>query len=396
MDILVFCYIIFFATDDNFNRTEEARPLNLIYNITSFNQALEINRFPSLSSFDNFLRYSSRNVVVIHYISPRETRELPVMKGKVGEAIRAGFAKDYIIDCQEHLSDYLQMLEDAMNDQASSDSYKVDSSSGGDYRIVKYWCVNMTYSSTPQESASKMGIDAEDDITIVVVNWRGLGTKRVIRGSVKGKHNNNRVAMFNSCKNYSFRRSLIAYSPSVSLAARHFRLGVALKEGDSYAVVHIRSEKLGLREPRMPGVTATCFQELDRVTSMFVKKHPKVKFVYITDYGPFSSDTCKKCRGSKDVRRFLYRKHITPKYFSPSHYNMINDTGLAAAVESQFMSSANYLFLCGGGAYQNQIATRFQEKRHKFGRSAGHGKKRIYSICNDDSDILELLKKKLN
>ena len=390
------CYI-FVATDDNFNRTEEAHLLDIIYNITSFNQVLEMNRFKSLSTFDNFLRYSSRNVVVVHYISPRETRELPVMKGKVGDAIQAEFAKDYIVNCQEHLRDYLQMLEDSMNDEANSDS-KVDSSSGGDYRIIKYWCVNMTYSSTPQESAMKMGIDAEDDVTIVVVNWRGLGTKRVIKGSVKGKHNNNRVAMFNSCKNYSFKnwRNLVTYSPGVSLAAKYFRQGLALKESDSYAVVHIRSEKLGLREPRMPGVTATCFQELERVTSTFAKKHPKVKFIYVTDYGPFSSDTCKKCRGSKDVRRFLNRRRIIPRYFNPSHYNMINDTGLAAAAESQFMSSANYLFLCGGGAYQNQIATRFQkQKRHRFGGSAGHGKKRIFSICNDDGDILALLKKKI-
>lgn len=388
-----------FSLDNNLNRSELAHYLDIIYDIRSLNQVLQRKKFKPLSGFDSFLQYSSRNVVVVHFISPREARELPVMVGKVGEAIQSGFAKDYIIDCREHLSGYLQMLEDSMNSEANLGSKSIDSSLG-EYRVVKYYCVNMTYASTPQESAARLGIGADDDVTIVVVNWRGLGTKQVIKGSVKGEHVNNRVAMFNSCKHYTFNswRNLITYSQPVFAAAHRFRESLGVAKEDEYTVVHIRSEKLGLREPRMPRVTPICFIELMRMVDNLAHKHPNMKFIYITDYGPFSSDTCKKCRGSKDVRRFLHKKHISPVYFDPSRFNMTMDTGLAAAVESQFMSSASYLFLCGGGGYQNQIATRFLElKRRKSGsiNKSGSGRQRIYRVCNDDSDIVTLLKKRI-
>ena len=388
---------LFVYSDDNFNRSSLAHPLGLIYNMKSLNRVLQRKKFSPLSNFDSFLRYSSRNVVVVHYISPREARELPVMKGDVGETIERGFSKNYIINCREHLSDYLQMLEEAMNSEVASKSNSVPPM--GEFRIIKYWCINMTYASTPQESAAKMGIDEEADVTIVVVNWRGLGSKQVIKGSVKGMHVNNRVAMFNSCKHYSFNnwRNLINYSPPVLTAAERFQESLGLGKDEQYAVVHIRSEKLGIREPRLPRVTAACFEELMRLTNSLAHKHPKMRFVYITDYGPFSSDTCKKCRGSKDVKRYLHKMHITPVYFDPSHFNMTNDTGLAAAVESQFMSSASYLFLCGGGGYQNQIAARFQELRRHRSSSAtrsGSGILRIYRVCNDDNEIVALLKKK--
>lgn len=397
--MFIFYHNPYFSLDNNLNRSELAHYLDIIYDIRSLNQVLQRKKFKPLSGFDSFLQYSSRNVVVVHFISPREARELPVMVGKVGEAIQSGFAKDYIIDCREHLSGYLQMLEDSMNSEANLGTKSIDSSLG-EYRVVKYYCVNMTYASTPQESAARLGIGADDDVTIVVVNWRGLGTKQVIKGSVKGEHVNNRVAMFNSCKHYTFNswRNLITYSQPIFAAAHRFRESLGVAKEDEYTVVHIRSEKLGLREPRMPRVTPICFIELMRMVDNLAHKHPNMKFIYITDYGPFSSDTCKKCRGSKDVRRFLHKKHISPVYFDPSRFNMTMDTGLAAAVESQFMSSASYLFLCGGGGYQNQIATRFLElKRRKSGsiNKSGSGRQRIYRVCNDDSDIVTLLKKRI-
>lgn len=364
----------------------------------SLNNVLLQRRLSPLVNFDNFLQYSSRNVVVAHYISLREAHELAVMKGDVGKKIEQGFKEDNIIDCRDHLSGYLRMLEEALNSESpvSVQSPRVVD----EFRIVKYWCVNMTVFSTPQESAAKMEFGSGEDATVIVVNWRGLGNKQVIKGSVKGLHMNNRVAMFNVCKHHSWTnwKSLISYSPLILQTAWQFAASLGLKQEEPFAVVHLRSEKLGLREPRLPGVTAACFEELMRLTDNLAKKHPSMKFIYITDYGPYSSDTCRKCRGSKDMRKFLRRRNISPSYFEPSFFNVTNDTGFAAAVESQFISSASFLFLCGGGGYQNQIASRFQElKRHRssMNRTSGGNRQRgVFRVCIYDEDIHALLRKK--
>ena len=368
--------------------------------MNSLNNVLLQRNFSPLAEFSNFLQYSSRNVVVVHYISLRETHELVVMKGEVGEKITEDFKENHIIDCREHLSGYLRMLEEAINSEVSASAVSTQPHRAIDeFRVVKYWCVNMSVFSTPQESAQKMEFGSDEDVTIIVVNWRGLGNKQVIKSSVKGRHMNNRVAMFNTCKQRSITnwKNLITYSPLIFQTVEQFAASLKLKKEEPFAVVHVRSEKLGLREPRLPGVTSACFEELMQLTDKLARKHPSMKFIYITDYGPYSSDTCRKCRGSKDVRRFLLKRNITPLYFEPSRFNLTNDTGLAAAVESQFISSASFLFLCGGGGYQNQIASRFQQMKHHQSSltetSSIARQKRIFRVCNDDNDIHALLNK---
>lgn len=350
--------------------------------------------FSPLAEFGNFLQYSSRNVVVVHYISMRETHELAVLKGGVGEKIEQDFKVNNIIDCREHLSGYLGMLEGAINSEVSASSATLQPYRAIDkFRVVKYWCVNMSVFSTPQESAEKMGFGLSEDVTIIVVNWRGLSNKPVIKGSVRGLHMNNRVAMFNTCKHRTLtnRKNLIAYSPFIIRTAQLYAASLKLEEDEIFAVVHLRSEKLGLREPRLPGVTLACFDELMRLTDNLAGKYPSMRFIYVTDYGPYSSDTCRKCRGSKDMKRFLHKRNISPVYFEPSHFNITNDTGVAAAVESQFMSSASFLFLCGGGGYQHQIASRFQLNRQSSMTDTRAKPKRIFRVCNDDNDIHTLL-----
>lgn len=387
--------------DDNFNESRSAHSLDLIYDIRSLNNVLLRKKFSPLADFDQFLQYSSRNVVVAHYISPREARELAVMKGDVGNKIEQGFKGDNIIDCREHLTGYLTMLERAINSDISTRSVSLQSRHSMDkYHIIKYWCINMSVFSTPQESAAKMEIGSDEDVTIIIVNWRGLGSKQVIKSSVKGLHMNNRIAMFNTCKQHIFInwKNILTYSPLILQTARQFAASLRLKQEEIFAVVHIRSEKLGLREPRLPRVTEACFEELMRLTQNLAGSHPLMRFIYITDYGPYSSDTCRKCRGSKDVKRFLHKKNITPSYFEPSYFNMTNDTGFAASVEAQFMSSASFLFLCGGGGYQNQIATRFQilkRRRSSVTKTSGDAREKgIFKVCNDDNEIHTLLRKK--
>lgn len=374
--------------DDNIKKTSPAHSLDLIYDISSLNNLLLQYRLPRLATVESFLQHGSRKVIVVHYISAKEAHELMVMKGEVKDKIEGGFKVQPVLDCKDHLSKYRHMIEVALNDELASYQSQTPKNP---FHIGKYWCVNMSAFSSPQESALKMEFGT-DGATIVVVNWRGLGKGKFVRNSVRGFHMNNRIAMFNACKHHlsTSWRNVISYSPLVEQTAKRFSASLGLSPGDKFAALHIRSEKLGLREPRMPGVTVACFDELMRLKQGVVQEHPSLKFVYITDYSPYSSDTCKRCRGSRDIKQFFLDRNINITYFDPARFNVTVDSGFAAAVESHFLASASFLFLCGGGGYQNQISTRFDDL--KYETRLTDKEKTVFRICNEDSDILRLLK----
>lgn len=378
-----------FLLDDNFKKSNQpAHPLDLIYDISSLSNLLLKYKLPKLATFERFLQHGSRDVIVVHYISPKETHELIVMEGEVKKTIEGGFRVQPVVNCNDHLSRYRNTIEKALNDELGL--YQ-SLTPRNQFHISKYWCVNMSAFSTPKESALKMEFGS-GDATIVVVNWRGLGKGKFVKNSVRGFHLNNRIAMFNACSHHlsTSWRNIIYYSPIVEQTAQRYAVSLGLSPGDKFAAVHIRSEKLGLREPRLPGVTVGCFDELMRLKQRVAQEHPSIRFVYVTDYGLYSSDTCKKCRGSRDVKQFFLDRNIRNTYFDPAHFNVTIDSGFAAAVESQFLASANFLFLCGGGGYQNQISTRFDDLKYRT--HSNDKEKAIFRVCNDDSDIHRLLK----
>lgn len=371
-----------FCADDNFRITHPAHDLNLIYDDDSLTQILSSHHLPPLADFATFSQQAFREVIVIHYISPKESHELKVMKGMIKEKIQQAFKKDSVADCRHILYNYSKMIEDSLN-------HELVLWNGDPFHIVKYWCVNMSHFNTPSENAAKMGIRSKGDVTVVVVNWRGTGSKQFVRGSAVGVHINKRVALINSsCGHYISWSSdqAVKYSPQVLQTAARFTQSLGILPGDMFAAVHVRSEKLGLREPRLPGVTLACFRELTRLKNTLASKYPTLKFVHFTDYGPYSSDTCRKCRGGREIWRYLKEGGVTPKHFDPVQFNVTVDNGFAAAVESHFISSASFLFLCGGGGFQTQMATRFRMAKHQADDA------NIFRICSNDSDITRLLK----
>ena len=118
-----------------------------------------------------------------------------------------------------------------------------------------------------------------------------------------------------------------------------------------------------------------------------------MKVFYITDYAPYSSDTCKNCKGSREMKKLLLQRTIHNTYFDPMHFNVTLDKGFAAAVESQFLASANFLFLCGGGGYQSQIAARFTSLQQR--KNMDYRQKNIFRVCIDDADVSRLLRQSL-
>lgn len=357
--------------------------------MNSLNALLQKQGLPRLEHFHSFLENAQREVTVVHYISPKETHELRVMKGEVKQRVERGFRESPVIDCKDHLSNYRSMIENALNSELRSVGLPLSTAAHAQFHVGKYWCVNMSEFSTPQESAERLQIGGADrDATIVVVNWRGMGKKQIVRNSAKGTHLNNRVAMSNTCKHLG--QNVIGYSPPVVQTERKFAASLGLSPADRYAAVHIRSEKLGLREPRMPGATKACLEKLMKQRDVLAQENPSLKFFFITDYAPYSSDTCKKCRGARSTRKFLLQRDVQNTYFDPVDFNVTVDNGLAAAVESQFMASADFLLLCGGGGFQTQVANRFLDLKQQQARTDSRHKN-IFKVCSEDHDISRVL-----
>ena len=362
-----------FKADDNVNISLPANELDLLYNMDSLNSMLYRHGIPHLVDYDEFLRRSVRNLTVLHFIAEREVREIPVMQGRVKEEMLRFFQYDNVVDCSRLLRRYARKLQTALT--AETDRIGVKP-----FEFDKYFCINMSGMTSPQEIAKKAGLERSGQLSIVVVNWRGMTNQTVI-SSAKGLHLSNRVLMQDSCRNElppTF-ENIVAHSDTVLWAVQQHLGHLNLNR---FTAIHFRSEKMGTRSPRFPGSFETCFLEALKIKDKILRSRSNLTAITLVDYGPYSSDTCKKCRGSTEMRRLLRKWHVkTLPHFDPVVTGASEDSGFAAAVEMELLVHGEYLVLCGGGAFQSQAALRFLKRNPKDGRH------RLFRVCVDDPSV---------
>ena len=339
--------------------------------------------FPKATPFQSFLMNAHRQVTVIHFIPIKETHELPVMKGGTGELIAAGFKQSNVIDCSQILNSYKQLILKHLNDEVQKLSF-TSPSPYPDFKIAKYFCVNMSVMNTPESLSSKVHLGNPDlNESVIVVNWRGTAAQAVLTNTAKGAHPNNRIAMDSSCKlkRMSKAQAPILHSPLVLSTTKRFIEANGLLDGN-YVAVHIRSEKMGIREPRFRGAFKKCLEKLSYAIDHLPIKQENLSLIYITDYGPYSSDTCRHCSSGSHVVKWIKSQNAEQLQFDPTEYGLPADSGLAAAVEANVLAFAKYLVVCGGGAFQAQVVEKFhREHRHTNAR------RRITRVCTEDSDL---------
>lgn len=375
--------MLLFLADDNINSTRRAEDLSLLFSIKSLNNAVVRSDIPTMSSFKTFIEHASREVTVVHFVSAKEVHELSVLdKPETGWTIQRSFKSDNVIDCRALVPDYVQLITERLNEEVATatESYPK-------FRVTKYLCVNMSVLTIPQSLASKLDLSmsADQNETVIIVNWRGIATQSVLTNTAKGTHLNNRVAINSTCRDrkIAVQQRTISYSPLVLKTTNLVLKELRLTNVD-YVAVHIRGEKMGLREPRFPGAFGKCLQKLALEISALSKNNPNIPVLYITDYGPYSSDTCRHCKSGERLVSWLKQRGDHQVTVDPIKYNLPPDSGLAAVIEANFLASARYLFVCGGGAFQKQVISRFLSK-HK-GKNPGNA---LFRVCTEDSDLME-------
>lgn len=364
--------------DKNLDNPSAPQELNLIYDIASLNSVLHRYSLPSLAGFSDFLYHANRDLIVIHFVAEKEAHEIPIMTGQVGEVLRESFKKESIVDCKSLASDFTRRIHQALALETSE--AQVDP-----FRIAKYFCVNMSHLSTPEQLAARIGFDPADSFSIFVVNWRGTSDKPYISTSATGRHLNNRILMANSCHTdiQLSEENVIAHSSTVISTTQKYLEYLDLGE---YVAVHVRSEKLGLREPRMPGGTKQCVLEGLHLKDRIQAATANLSTLFITDYGPYSTDTCKACRARRTMEKLVKQYKITPVHYDPTVMGDPPDSGFAAAVEMNLLARSRYLILIGGGAFQNQAALRLVKVHEGDFRDLG-----VFHVCTDDRGVQKVL-----
>ena len=360
-----------FKPDDNVHVRSPAISLDVIYDCKKLNSVLNRHGLPHLATLDDFLALSTRGLIVLHFIPEKLAHELPVFMEE------APFKESNIVDCGLQLKEYSAALLTALS---------AENAQGPPFYIDKYFCVNMSHITTAESLAADIGITGTSNLSVIVFNWRGTSDKVFVHSSARGHHLNNRIMMANVCSDEVFLtyENLITHSDAVTIATKQFLERLNLND---YLAVHFRSEKLGIREPRFPGSTMKCFRETINVYNSILRTHsPRPSSLFLYDFGPYSSDTCKNCKGGNAMKRLFKQEGIEAVHFDPLLVGAINDSGFVAAVEMNMLASAKYLVLCGGGAFQNQAAMRFLKN------SAEMGKQRLFQVCVDDTGTRKTMK----
>ena len=383
--------------DDYINSTQTAHALGLILDISSVNTALAQQGFHSSAPLQEMLSYGERKLMFLHFVAAKATREYRIKSRETDTFLKHAFGKSGVVDCstQPELLQLARLVALNLNSRLNDLTLRPSQLKKEPFQVHKYLCVDMNHTSSPEGLAAELGLSGVDNASIVIVNWRGSSTGAAVQTSAKGAHSNNRITMQNTCLDNRHSKQSIHFSSAVLAASEGFMLRLGVTAGN-YIVVHIRSEKMYLRQPRFPKLVKNCVKEAIAVKDKLLLSSKEdgalPRVLYFSDFGPFGSETCKGCRTIGQVLSVLGTHGDTVTHFDPSDFNLPPDNGLVAAVEMVVMSHARHLVLVGGGAFQNQLAMHFHEHQRtlKTNGILRKGKTAPTWMCSSDKEASEV------
>ena len=236
------------------------------------------------------------------------------------------------------------------------------------------FCINASHPIDLDLLAQRCGLSYDRSYTVVMNNWRGITGRNELQSTPKRSTNNFRMLVpeFDSTRVYHPARDVYPYNSNVRSYAVEFRQD--LVKSSDFVAIHVRGEKLGLREERIPGYFKSCLQKaLTILRTELIKPNTTVMF-----FSDSNSITChSSCRGARLVAKVFEQEQINQVQFDPYKYgSYISDKGFVAVVEQSLAAMAKDLILVGGGTFQAQLRTRFKSQSLS-GKS--------YAICWEDS-----------
>ncbi len=353
--------------NENWSMNVSAFLLSWLFDLENLNYLSCIDGFKTLCEFDRFIKHANRDVIILHFIFPKEAREFAVTQGAVGNELKIKLQHNNTFECSNYptITFIKEDIMKSLNREALSHST-------GEFRLFKYWCINAILKTTPEDMAERMGL-LHNDKTVLILNWRGLRTSLSPFQSAKGLHIAQRqfITLPDTANNHV--KKIYHPSDNIRVMSSQF-VQTVTQGGNGFIAVHIRSEKLGQRGARIPNYINTCIDKATELKNDIIKTlSGSISTLFFTDYGPFGSDSCRNCKGAKIVQSLFHQYGIKPTSFDPVEYGIPSDSGYVSLVEMNALTQSQYLILVGGGAYQRQTTMQI-----------GDNVRKVYSVCWDD------------
>ena len=351
----------------------------------------------NIASFDDFLRKSTRDIVLLHPVSnPNPATVLEVVPGY--SVKQRWSAKDIlpclleqgVCQCSKEFGDYARNLEQALNVYVNHTAPM--------FRVRQVICFNKLKSMTVEQFLKAAGLHETKVYSYIFTVWFGTSCTSMpqVHSPGDAKHSSKARcpgtfrARFipethppSVCGKGNVDHSYIStefLSPDLKELATKFASSQRSGTGTKVSV-HFRTEWLTVRSSKVE----CCQTAIVDALKMIVKMYNVDNVLYVTDLGPFGTKSCdQQCRtrGKQLIQNIEDSTGLKPVHFDPVNYSAKFEGGgvIAPLVENAALSDAEVLVLIGGGKFQSSILS-----SALLSSSLRH----VYSVCSP-STLLDL------
>ena len=351
--------------------------LSTLFNIESIKQSLYSYANASLVSFEDFILYAPRDIVVVYFIhkeyhKPRtfhlSYRYLHILK-LVSEA------ESPFIDCTNEV-----FHEELIRDGLLGSLLNITTKYGAvNFRIAKLICVAGERDITTDQLKEELGPEKK---TVIFPEFRGCAYQHCNIEMRRKNTTHVRSKLLYRLKGEKETPANISYvnSDIVMETASLFIKSLNLTK-QPYISVYMRIEKL-LKSKNYFHVNETylkcCTSVLQKVLASVKKRYKLSNVLLITDLGKYGTDSCVgECQAaSADLLKNVEKANKIKVFnYDPSKTPLkIDNSGFAALVEMEMLAGARRLITIGSGLFKRQL-TQSYEKRNIYSKP--------YAVCKE-------------
>ena len=351
--------------------------LRTLFNIDSINQSLNTYANASLASFEDFVRYAPRDIVVVYFIHNERSRprtfRLSYHYSHILKLVSE--AETPVVDCSNEIAHEEQIYAGLL-----SALFNITTKYGVvNFRITKFICVAGERDTTTDQLREMLG---PENKTVIFPEWRGCGYHNCNFKRTHKHLSHNRPKLLYTLKGEK-QSPLNIYHVSSDLVmetANLFIRNLNLTK-KPYISVYMRIEKMIQRNSTFhvdKRYLECCTSTLQKVLAG-VKKRYKLSNVLLTaDLGRYGSDACRgNCQlvGADILKDVEKRNKIKMFDYDPDRTpQKIDNNGFAAKVEMEMLAGGEKLITVGAGLFKEQ-AVRLHEKKNVHSN--------VYSICRE-------------
>ena len=351
--------------------------LHTLFKIDSINQSLNTYANASLASFEDFVQYAPRDIVVVYFIHKEQSRPRTFrLSYRYLQLLKLlSESETPAIDCTNEIF-YEEQIYGGLLGTLLNITVKYGVIN---FRIVKFICVAGERDTTTDQLRELLGPKKK---TVIIPEWRGCGYKHCNLEMHHDYMTHSRPNLLYTLKGEKRSQLNISYvySDLVMETANLFIKNLDLTK-KLYISVYMRIEKLLKTNNTFhtdKGYLKCCTSTLQKVLASVKNKFKLSNILLITDLGRYGSDSCsgncqlmgadilKDVEKTNKIKVFNYDPDKTPL--------KIDNSGFAAMVEMEMLARARRLITVGSGQFKEQLIQLYG-KRNKNAN--------IYSICRE-------------